>query len=153
MLPDQLVVQLSIRETVRYAGEFVKLLQDLPEAQLWEKPRGIPNAIGTLARHLTGNFNHYFGAGILGNGYVRQRDFEFVESGLSKEKVLADLQQAIEIVIRAGQHVTDEQLQRRPYASPDGQDFESLAYHLARLATHCALHYGQADYLRNFLAA
>jgi len=152
MLPDRIIVQLSTREIERYADDLAKLIQGLTESQLWQKPNHIPNSVGTLTRHLTGNLNHYIGAGILENGYQRQRDLEFTQSGLSKEQILNDLRQSVEIALQGSQQVTDEQLQQRPYHSPDGQEFVSLAYHAVRLATHFALHCGQADYACTILA-
>ncbi len=73
-MSERLIVQLAVREIERYAGGLLELIESLSEDQLWPKAGNIPNSIGTLARHLTGNLNHYFGAGLLKNGYVRQRE-------------------------------------------------------------------------------
>jgi hypothetical protein len=125
------------------------LIESLPEDQLWSKGGSIPNSIGTLARHLTGNLNHYFGAGILKNGYVRERDKEFTETGLSKTQVLADLREAVNVAKEAVGAIDEAQIDK-PYHSPCGEEYESLAYHIIRLATHLALHCGQADYAKNW---
>ncbi|MFL7794226.1 MAG: DinB family protein [Anaerolineae bacterium] len=144
-MADLSTVQLAVREIARYADQLIALIEPLSEDQLWSKGDGIPNSIGTLARHLTGNLNHYFGAGILKNGYVRERDKEFTETGLSKAKVLSDLRDAVSVVKKAAEAIDETQLDR-PYRSPCGEEYESLAYHIIRLATHLALHVGQADY-------
>lgn len=138
-------VQMAVREIERYADQLVELIEPLSEDQLWSKGCGIPNSIGTLARHLTGNLNHYFGAGILKNGYVRERDREFAETGLSKAQVLADLREAANVAKAAVEMIDEAQIDK-PYHSPCGEEYESLAYHIIRLATHLALHVGQADY-------
>jgi hypothetical protein len=144
-MADLSTVQLAVREITRYADQLIELIEPLSEDQLWSKGGGIPNSIGTLARHLTGNLNHYFGAGILKNGYVRERDKEFTEMGLSKAKVLSDLRDAVSVAKEAVKVIDETQLDQ-PYRSPCGEEYESLAYHIIRLATHLALHVGQADY-------
>jgi hypothetical protein len=144
-MADISTIQPAMREIARYADRLIELIESLPEDQLWSTGCGIPNSIGTLARHLTGNLNHYFGAGILKNGYVRERDKEFTETGLSKTQVLSDLQDAVNVAQTAVGAIDEAQIDK-PYRSPCGQDYESLAYHVIRLATHLALHVGQADY-------
>jgi uncharacterized damage-inducible protein DinB len=151
-IPDRLAFQLAAREIARYAELLIEVIEPLTQEQLWSKAGGIPNSIGTLVRHLTGNLSHYFGAGVLENGYVRDRDREFVEGDILKEKMLSDLRAAVEVVRQAAEQVTDEQLRRRPYHTPNGEEYESLAYHAIRNAMHFALHYGQADYAANYLA-
>jgi hypothetical protein len=144
-MADISTVQMAVTEIARYAGRMIELIESLPEDQLWSTGCGIPNSIGTLARHLTGNLNHYFGAGILKNGYVRERDKEFTETGLSKAQVLSDLRDAVNVAKAAVEAIDEAQIDK-PYRSPCGQEYESLAYHIVKLATHLALHVGQADY-------
>ena len=144
-MADISTIQMAVTEIARYADRIIELIESLPEEQLWSKGCGIPNSIGTLARHLTGNLNHYFGAGILKNGYVRERDKEFTETGLSKAKVLSDLRDAVRVAKEAVGAIDETQIDK-PYRSPCGEEYASLAYHIIRLATHLALHVGQADY-------
>jgi hypothetical protein len=120
-------------------------MEPLSEDQLWSMEGNIPNSIGTLARHLTGNLDHFFGTGILKNGYMRERAKEFGETGLSKAKVISDLQAAVQVVRQAIEMIDEERV-GQSYTTPCGQEYESLAYHIVRLATHFALHCGQADY-------
>ena len=147
-MADISTVQMAIREIERYGNRVIELIESLSVHQLWSKGRGIPNSIGTLARHLTGNLNHYFGAGILKNGYVRDRDREFTEAGLSKAQVITDLREAVSVAKQATEAIDEAQLDQ-PCRSPCGEEYESLAYHVIRLATHLALHCGQADYAKN----
>lgn len=146
-MSDISAIRLAVREIERYADRLIELIESLSEDQLWSKGGGIPNSIGTLARHLTGNLNHYFGAGILHNGYVRDRDREFDEVGLPKRKVISDLQEAVGVAKKAVE-VVDEESVDQPYRSPCGEAYESLAYHVVRMSTHLALHCGQADYAK-----
>jgi hypothetical protein len=147
-MSDLLSVQLAVKEIERYAQALIELIDPLSPDQLWSKKGGIPNSIGILARHLTGNLNHYFGAGVLRNGYVRDRDREFTETGIPKAKVVSDLQAAVEVAKKAAGAIEKKDL-AQPYTAPGGEEYESLAYYVLRMTTHFALHYGQADYAAN----
>ena len=51
--------------------------------------------------HLTGNLNHYIGAGIAGSGYVRHRDHEFADPVQHRrDELLNRFQKAVEMVVR-----------------------------------------------------
>ena len=47
------------------------------EAKLWVLKDGITNSAGNLTLHLIGNLNHFFGATLNKNSFVRDRDSEF----------------------------------------------------------------------------
>lgn len=146
-MADTSTVQMTVKEVERYASGLIELIESVSEDQLWSKGCGLPNSIGTLARHLTGNLDHYFGAGILGNGYVRDRDREFTEAGLPKAQVISELRDAVSVAKEAVGAIDETRLDL-PYRSPCGEAYESLAYHVIRMATHLALHCGQADYAK-----
>jgi hypothetical protein len=143
-------VELAAKEIEHYSISLIEIIESVSREQLWFNGEGIVNSIGTLARHLTGNLNHYFGAALLKNGYVRKRDREFTESGLDKSTVIADLRSAVNTAVQAI-HSVDESLLDQPHTTPCGEDCPSLAEHILRLTTHFALHYGQADYAANML--
>ena len=144
--------QLAVREIERHGEEMIEALEALTEEQLWSKKGGTPNSIGTLARHLTGNLNHYFGAGILDNGYVRERDREFTETGLPREKVVSDLRAAV-VVAKESLQAIDEQRAGVPHRTPNGEEYESLAYHVMRCATHFVRHRGQMQFAERCVGA
>ena len=150
-MSELLTVQLALREIEPYAQGLTELIECLTQDQLWSKAGGIPNSTGTLARHLTGNLNHYLGAGILKNGYVRQRDKEFSETGLPKAQVVSELQDAADVAKRAAEAIDAETISR-PHTTPCGVECESLASHIVEMATHFAFHCGQADYAGNYVA-
>lgn len=149
-MSDLLTVQLAVREIERYAQSLIELIDPLSQDQLWSRNGGIPNSIGTLTRHLTGNLNHYLGAGILRNGYVRERDREFTETSLPKATIVSDLRAAMEVAKEAVDAIGEREV-TQPYTAPSGEEYESLAYHIVRVATHFALHCGQADYAANYM--
>lgn len=147
-MTDLLLIELCVREIERYAQGLIELIEPLSDEQFWSVEGGIPNSIGTLARHLTGNLNHYFGAGLLENGYVRDREHEFVESGLPKAQVISDLEAAVEIARQVVEAIDVKRI-LQPYTTPCGREYESLAYHVLRMLTHFVIHCGQADYAVN----
>jgi hypothetical protein len=149
-MSDLLTVQLVVREIERYAQALIELIDPLSQDQLWSRNGGIPNSIGTLTRHLTGNLNHYLGAGILRNGYVRERDKEFTETNLPKATIVSDLQAAVQVAQEAIGAIGENEV-TQSYTAPSGEEYESLACHMVRVATHFALHCGQADYAANYI--
>ncbi len=144
-MSERLIIELSVREIERYAQDLIALIESLSDEQLWSVEGGIPNSIGTLARHLTGNLNHYFGAGLINNGYVRDREKEFTETGLAKDTVISELTASVEVAKLSLEAIDVERI-HRAYTTPCGRDYESLAYHVLRMLTHFVLHCGQADY-------
>jgi uncharacterized damage-inducible protein DinB len=70
-------------EMARYfrhlAGRVEKAVRALPKDKVYFKPFIYGNSMGHLLLHLTGNLNHYIGAGIAGTGYVRNRPLEFTD--------------------------------------------------------------------------
>src|SRR5947208_13448051 len=82
------------------AAQLHKWVDPLSNEQFWRKPYSYGNSVGHLLLHLTGNLNYYIGARIAATGYVRDRDREFTEAEQrAKEKVLADFDRAIAMVI------------------------------------------------------
>jgi hypothetical protein len=149
-MSNKLLAEVVAKEIEQYAQNFLTLLGSLSDDELWSTAGNIPNSIGTLARHVTGNLNHHFGAAILKSGYVRIRDREFTDRDISRTQVIADLQAAAQIA-RQALDAVDEQALDKPYTSPDGQVYESLAYCIVHMVIHFAMHYGQADYAQNYV--
>jgi len=150
-MSDLLVVQLSVREIEERAEEFIAMLEPLSEEQLWFSDEVVINSIGTLARHITGNFNHYFGAGFLKNGYVRDREKEFSERDIPKPQVISDFKAAFAVVQQAAIAINEQDV-NQPYRTPCGVEFDSLGYHIIRLTTHFAHHHGQVSYALRYIA-
>lgn len=140
-----LLGEVTAKKLEHYTRDFITLLESVSEEQLWSTTGNIPNSIGTLARHLTGNLNHYFGTALLKNSYVRTRDREFSDRNISKAQVIADLQAAA-TVAREALTSLDENALTQPFTAPEGTAYESLAYYITHMAMHFAMHFGQADY-------
>ena len=150
-MSDLLVVQLSAREIEERAEEFIEMIESLTDEQLWFSDEVVINSIGTLARHMTGNFNHFFGAGFLKNGYVRDREQEFSGNNIPKARVISDFQAAV-VVAQQGVAAINEEDVNQPYRTPCGRDYDSLGNHIIHLVTHFAHHHGQASYAVRYVA-
>jgi uncharacterized damage-inducible protein DinB len=92
-------------ELIRYfrhlASRVEKAMRAIPREKMYVKPFPFGNSLGHLVIHLTGNLNHYIGAGIAGTGYVRNRPLEFTEPNPpTPEEALTRFRQAIEMVVR-----------------------------------------------------
>ena len=140
----------AIREIEGYGEQLLGLLAEVPDEMLWQKPDLLPNSIGAIARHLAGNLNHYWGAGLLQNGYRREREQEFHASPISRQALRTDLEAALAVARSAVATIQEDQA-AAPHTTPCGQEFDSLAHHLARLATHFAYHVGEAYYASKLL--
>jgi uncharacterized damage-inducible protein DinB len=117
------------------------------DASLWREVPGVANAGGTLALHLTGNLQHYFGALLAGTRYVRDRPSEFSRRNVPRSELLREVDAARSAVRAAAQRVVEAEL---------AEDFPELVGgsrlltgdYLMHLATHFAFHLGQLDYHR-----
>src|SRR5215510_14346027 len=77
-----------------------KLASEMSEEQFWTRPFEYGNSFGNLTLHLTGNLNYFMGTQMAGTGYVRNREREFTDSGITKTEVLDQLRRAVELVIK-----------------------------------------------------
>lgn len=59
------------------AARIERFVRQVTYEQLWHKPFTFGNSIGHIVVHLTGNLNHYIGAGIAGTDFTRNRPLEF----------------------------------------------------------------------------
>jgi uncharacterized damage-inducible protein DinB len=122
-------------------------VEPLTSEQIWRRPHPYSNSIGHLILHLTGNLNHYIGAGIARTGYVRNRPLEFSDTSKPpKEQALADFDGAIDTVaatIRA--QPADGFLE--PYSDPTEPRSNTRFAVFLRMAAHAYHHVGQIIYL------
>ena len=117
------------------------------DASVWRVIPGTPNTGGTLALHLAGNLQHFFGAILARDGYVRNRDAEFARRDVPRAELLAGLDAAIASVGRTLSTLDDTTL-KRPYPEPIAKRMVDTETFLLHLASHLAYHLGQIDYHR-----
>jgi uncharacterized protein DUF664 len=120
------------------------------DASLWRVAPGVTNSGGTLALHLCGNVQHFFGAILGGSGYVRDRAGEFSRRDVPRAEILKDVAAAVAAAERG--------LARLSAASGDADFPEKIAGHtvgtgewLVHLVSHLGYHLGQLDYHRRLV--
>jgi uncharacterized damage-inducible protein DinB len=122
------------------------------EADLWKTAEGITNSAGTLCLHLTGNLQHFFGAVLGDSGYVRYRDAEFALRNVPRSEMIADIEDAKEIVLATLAGLTEDDLDK-PYPVEVFGHPMTTGYFLTHLSTHFNYHLGQVNYHRRLLAS
>jgi uncharacterized damage-inducible protein DinB len=112
---------------------------------VYVKPFPFGNSLGHLVLHLTGNLNHYIGAGIAGTGYVRNRPLEFTEpKPKPPEEALARFQQAIDMVVRTLESQGAEDWQK---PLPGNEPIQTRFGMFLVCAAHLNNHIGQMAWL------
>lgn len=128
-------------------------VEAVPESMLWSTVPGVTNPVGTLALHVCGNLQHFVGAELGGDGYVRDRDAEFARRDWSREQVIEEIGRT-RAVVRDTLAALDESRLSQPMPAPPPQYAGcTVAWFLAQLTTHLAWHLGHANYLRRILTA
>lgn len=141
----------SISEIIlRDLEKFQEEIRLFPDERLWSVQGDIKNSAGNLALHIAGNLKTFIGA-VLGNtGYVRQRDKEFSDKNISKEALLAGLDETAAIVKKTLSELTDEQMMQ-VYPFEKFKEAATTLYVLTHLTAHLNYHLGQVNYLRRIL--
>jgi hypothetical protein len=117
------------------------------EATVWRAIPGLPNTGGTLALHVAGNIQHFFGAILGRDGYTRDRDAEFARRDVPRSELLAGIDAAIAAVERTLPRLDDRVL-AAPYPEPIAKRTVSTTDFAVHLVSHLAYHLGQMDYHR-----
>ena len=142
------MIAFSFSEIItRDLEKFKEEIRLFPEERLWVVQGDIKNSAGTLALHLTGNLKHFIGAILGSTGYVRQRDKEFSDKNISKEKLLQGLDEASAVVNKVLSSFPDEKLSELYPIEKSGKQPTTFGM-LLHLTSHLSYHLGQVNYLR-----
>ncbi len=120
------------------------------EADLWIVQKGISNSAGNLFLHLTGNLNHFIGAALGNSGYVRDRDSEFTNKNVPREKILEGLEKTIPVVLNTLKNLSEEDLEKNFPLEKHGE-IPKTGNMLIHLLTHLSYHLGQINYHRRLI--
>lgn len=120
------------------------------DASVWKTTPGAQNPGGTLALHLAGNIQHYIGAVLGGSAYKRDRPAEFSRRGLSRDELVAEVEQAIAAVERTLPAVQQQTLAADFPEAVGGKIIRTDEF-LLHIATHLGWHLGQLDYHRRMV--
>jgi len=116
------------------------------ESKLWEISGEIKNPPGNLCLHLLGNVNHFIGAILGKNGYVRERDKEFTLKGVPREKLLDDIRATRTMMVKVLSDISAEELKKDFPVELVGK--HSTEYMLSFFLGHFMYHLGQINYHR-----
>lgn len=117
---------------------------------LWRTVPGIANPGGTLALHMIGNVQHFIGAVLAGNGFVRDREAEFATRDLTRAEVSARIASAAKSVDGALAQITPEQWASAYPIGVGGRRLGTAEF-VEHLVAHFAYHLGQMDYHRRMV--
>lgn len=139
------------RVIVRDVNAVRRELEAYPdEASVWALPPGIANSGGTLALHIAGNLQHFFGAVLGGSGYKRDRAAEFAKRDVPRSGVIVELEAAIVAVGLGVSKVTAARL-AEDYPEVVGGHRVVTGEWLIHLVAHTGYHLGQIDYHRRLV--
>ena len=132
----------------KYLDKIIGEIQSFPsDDSIWQVPPGIANSAGNLGLHIAGNLLHFIGA-VMGNtGYVRTREREFNDKGLTCAEVVQQLMRAKETVQQV-LGASDRLSGTDDYTELFQGNRVSVNEVLAHLLAHLAYHTGQINYLR-----
>lgn len=121
------------------------------EQSVWVIKGEIKNSGGNLSLHLCGNLQHFIGK-ILGNSnYVRNREAEFADKNIPREKLLSEIVATKKSVDEALSKLAPEKLEEIYPIDVFGEPM-TTNYFLIHLATHLTYHRGQINYHRRLIA-
>lgn len=120
------------------------------EESLWVLKGDIKNTAGNLCLHLCGNLQHFIGAVLGQSGYVRNRDAEFADKNVPKEKLLAEVE-ATKIAISNTLGKLEASKLKEEYPIQVFGEPMTTEYFLIHLSGHLTYHRGQINYHRRIL--
>lgn len=139
------------RMLVRELGTlFIEIGMFPDDETLWKTAPGISNSAGNLALHLCGNLNHYIGAVLGYNGYVRDREHEFGARSGSRESLIQNIEETIHVVSTVLVSIPGEVVAATYPEKVAGVSLPCRTF-LIHLCSHAGFHLGQVGYLRRIL--
>lgn len=121
------------------------------EKDLWKKKGEISNSAGNLTLHIVGNLKHFIGAVLGGIEYVRDRDLEFADVDVSRDVLLAAIDETAVAVKDTLSKLTPADLEKQYPINVFGHPM-TTEFFVVHLATHLDYHLGQINYHRRLMA-
>ena len=120
------------------------------EAKLWVISPDIKNGAGNLCLHICGNLQHFIGATLGKNGYVRNRDAEFGDKDIPKSELLNSIDKTKEVIVTVLDSLSEDQL-AKDYPIDVFKKKMTASFFLIHLHSHLNYHLGQINYHRRIL--
>lgn len=131
----------------KYLRQLAGVVEALSDDQLWATVGAIDNSVGVLVKHVTGNLNHFIGAGLGGQLYQRDRTAEFASAASERAVLVAAFEQVTDLVTGYLASVTSDELNRSVNLA-GAQECQTVGHVLVKLLGHLAYHVGEARYLQ-----
>ena len=106
----------------------------------WRPDDGM-NSIAILAAHIAEAERYWIGYVVMGEASGRDRDQEFVTTGVSEDALSDRLDSALAYVREAFKRLTTDHLAEVRISPRDGREF-TVAWSIAHVLEHTALHLG-----------
>ena len=121
------------------------------EGSLWITKEGISNSAGNLCLHLMGNLNHFIGAILGNNGYIREREKEFSLKNIPRKDLIQSIENTNMVVKESLSKLTAADFEKFFPLEVFGKPL-TTGFMLLHLTTHLTYHSGQINYHRRLLA-
>ncbi|HEY6975737.1 MAG TPA: DinB family protein [Chitinophagaceae bacterium] len=137
-----------------YERDIRKLIEEVNlfnnEEDLWKTQGSVKNSCGNLVLHIIGGLNYLIGATLAHTGYVRHRDQEFIQKGVERKELVAQLEELIPMINKTVSALPPENMEAE-YPIFFDKPNASNNYVLVQLLLHLNYHLGQINYLRRIL--
>lgn len=120
------------------------------EEDIWKLVDGINNTPGNLCLHICGNLNHFFGATIGKDGYIRDRDKELSGKNVKRDELIKGIEKTKEMITKVFDKLNENDL-NLPYPEIYFGENATTGYVVSRLIAHLNYHLGQINYHRRIL--
>ena len=121
---------------------------EVDDQYLWIQIPGIINPVGVLAMHICGNLKFFIGSVLGENGYIRQREKEFEISHISKQTIIKEIEETIEVVESVLDQFPDDRIHDEMPVTPPHHKGRSIEFFLIQLCCHLSRHRGQLNYIQ-----
>ena len=117
------------------------------EQSLWAISGAIKNPGGNLCLHLCGNLQHFIGTILGKTAYVRNRDAEFADKNVPRQKLLDEIAATKKALAEIMPKLQQDQLDAKYPIDVLGTPMTTLFF-LLHLSAHLSYHLGQINYHR-----
>jgi hypothetical protein len=119
------------------------------EQEIWKTLPGVNNSAGNLTLHLLGNLNHFIGNVIGKSNFQRDRDKEFSNKNISREKLISEINETIKTIETALNNINNDDLEKDYPLDIFGNN--SILFYLIHFNGHFNYHLGQINYIKRII--
>ncbi len=141
------LIQILTRDLGRLAVEMKSYVHG---DNIWLTDNNISNSAGNLCLHLVGNLNHFIGAVLGNNGYLRNREEEFSKKNIPLYELIGKVENTVDMLIKTLEGMQDADFKSRFPIAFNNQE-STTDFVLIHLAGHLNYHLGQINYHRRLL--